>query len=513
MDRILKLSSNQTGEITNNKNIIDFSIPSGMVFDMSRSYLAINVNIDSTDTNEAVVQGTGSDAAHAQFEGGRGVQNCNLAWSTDGAAVYGGVWKNKDLVRNVHFNSSKLGKIEDIRRVDILNKNLDTLRKDLDEASTETYYQVGLPPRDNECVNGGNWSPFRDYNVLSNTLSRNVSNDLNIGLNEILESCNETAFSTDKMGECHLHLELNRKALISTQTFGATDPVWVEQASQFASAYGAFVRDPSSVGENTSIMSSVVYKNIEKECPYWVGQKIAITVNIAAEGGVRTKERIISAINSGTGANAGKILISFGLSIGNGAFVAPATVVGTDALTQTPHLNFAELVLYVKNDPSQNEIPNQLVFKTYKTEEDGNPGANVSYNKQYHLEGDIQNIFYGGHSNDLILTFDKEITNYRLRENGEDKTDRDIRFQSALHRDRLVRACDNSGIDVKNLSQRLIDPTRRKSQQGHLTHDKKVYLIAETSNSQDQPKMLDVNVSSTSGLVNAVLFKEYIKVM
>jgi len=513
MDRILKISSNQTGAITNNKNILDFSVPSGMVYDMSRSYINLNASIDTTDTNEVKTTGNGSDAAHPQFEGGRGIANCNLVWSLDGNAAYEVLFKNKDLVRNVHFESSKMGRIEDIRRIDVLNRNLDTLRKDLDEAQTETYNQISKPPRDNECINGGNWSPFRDYNVLSQTPSRNVNSDIRIGLSEILESCNETNFDCERLGECRLHVELNRKAVIGEQTLKAADGIWGETASQFTAGYGVFVRDPASAGENTSIMSNVVYKNIEKEAPYWCGQKITIAVNIAAEGGQKTKERIITEIQDAGGANAGKILISFTDSIGNGAFVAPAAVVGVDCATIVPTFNNAELVLYVKNNPQANEIPNQLVYKTYRTEEDGNPGTNTSYNKQYMLEKDVQTIFYGGHSNDLVLNFDKQINSYRLRENQEDKTDRDVVFKSAVHLDRLVRACANSGIEVKNLSQKSVQVNQRKSRQDNVAHATKNFMIAEASVVQDEPKMLDVKVNNENGLINSILFKEMVKVM
>ena len=52
MDRVMKISSNQSGgAITATKNLVDFDLPSNMVYDLSKSYMVIHSSIETTDTN------------------------------------------------------------------------------------------------------------------------------------------------------------------------------------------------------------------------------------------------------------------------------------------------------------------------------------------------------------------------------------------------------------------------------------------------------------------------------
>jgi hypothetical protein len=39
MDRVMKISSNQSGALTATKNLVDFDIPAGMTYDLSKSYI------------------------------------------------------------------------------------------------------------------------------------------------------------------------------------------------------------------------------------------------------------------------------------------------------------------------------------------------------------------------------------------------------------------------------------------------------------------------------------------
>ena len=49
MDRVMKISSNQSGAITASKNLIDFDLAGGMVYDLSKSYIVIHSSIETTD--------------------------------------------------------------------------------------------------------------------------------------------------------------------------------------------------------------------------------------------------------------------------------------------------------------------------------------------------------------------------------------------------------------------------------------------------------------------------------
>ena len=70
----MKISSNQSGAITASKNLVDFDLPSGMVYDLSKSYMVIHSSIETTDTN-LVASGNAS--------GGEGIYNCFLNYKQD----------------------------------------------------------------------------------------------------------------------------------------------------------------------------------------------------------------------------------------------------------------------------------------------------------------------------------------------------------------------------------------------------------------------------------------------
>ena len=74
MDRVMKISSNQSGAITASKNLVDFDLPSGMVYDLSKSYMVIHSSIETTDTNPV---------AAGNASGGTGVYNCFLNYKQD----------------------------------------------------------------------------------------------------------------------------------------------------------------------------------------------------------------------------------------------------------------------------------------------------------------------------------------------------------------------------------------------------------------------------------------------
>ena len=117
----MKISSNQSGAITASKNLVDFDIPAGMVYDLSKSYMVLNSSIETTDTDVA---------ANGNKSGGVGVYNVGLQY-VDAARKNRHI-KNKHLVRNISMFSQSVGMIEDIRRSDVLQFNMDLYRDDID---------------------------------------------------------------------------------------------------------------------------------------------------------------------------------------------------------------------------------------------------------------------------------------------------------------------------------------------------------------------------------------------
>ena len=61
MDRVMKISCNQSGALTGTKNLVDFDIPN-MVFDLSKSYISVHSSVTTDDLHNVEAQGTSASA-------------------------------------------------------------------------------------------------------------------------------------------------------------------------------------------------------------------------------------------------------------------------------------------------------------------------------------------------------------------------------------------------------------------------------------------------------------------
>jgi len=499
MDRVMKISSNQSGAVTASKNLIDFDLAGGMVYDLSKSYMVIHSSIETTDTNTSAVVGGGS-AAYPVISGGVGVYNVGLSYS-DGTNT-SRHFKNKNLIKNVSMFSQKMGMVEDIKRSDVLQFNLDLYRDDLDTQINSSYNQVDSLFGANR-NNGIKWSPYRRLSVEGDEASDNLEREIRIGLKEVMNSCNNI-YDGIKMGNTRVHAEVSVGNLSAVQTLGATDSIW-DATDGVGGVATKAIADDGTGGDKTTIKTSRAYNNPDEDSVFFVGQKLEIAFDIS--GAKTGYVRQITKIDH----NANKTLtLTLDKALGNGALSA-CTVKGVDAASTPLNFDSAELVLYVTNQAP----PPQIAFTTYKTEEDNFTGSGNNYNHQYYLESDVQNIFWGARALDKQLGFEEKINSYRIREAGVDKTDRDVTYGSALHLQRLNRAFGNSNMPIKNYTAGILSNESRVSHLIGTTGNVALpaYMIAEPTQVTEMPKLLDVNIVANAGFKLITLFKQIVKVM
>ena len=494
----MKISSNQSGAVTASKNLIDFDISAGMVYDLSKSYMVIHSSIETTDTHTAASVSGGSAAA-PKFSGGTGVYNVGVNYS-DGTNA-NRHFKNKHLIKNISMFSQKVGMVEDIKRSDVLQYNLDLYRDDIDTQINASYNQVASLFGANR-ENGIKWSPYRRLSPDGTEASDNLEREIRIGLPEVMNSC-KNIWDGNKYGNTRVHAEVSVGNLVATQTLKNDDAIWT--ATDGAGAATGVMIDDAATGAKTTITTSRAYNNPDEDSVFFVGQKLEIDFSI---GGAKTDYvRQITGIEH----LADKTLkLTLDTTLGTGALTA-CTVKGVNAATTALNFDSAELVLYVTNQTP----PPQIAFATYKTEEDSFAGSGNNYNHQYYLESDIQNVFWGSRALDKQLGFEQKVNSYRVREAGVDKTDRDITYGSALHIQRLKRAFGNSNMSIKNYTAGILNNNARVAHligaAGNVALP--VYMIAETTQVTDMPKLLDVNIVADGGFTLITLFKQMVKIM
>jgi len=497
MDRVMKISSNQSGAITASKNLVDFDLPSGMVYDLSKSYMVIHSSIETTDTN-LVASGNAS--------GGEGIYNCFLNYKQDTESTHN--FKNKSLVKNISMYSQKEGMIEDIKRSDVLQYNLDQYRDDIDTKVNSSYNQISSLFGAN-ATKGIRWSPHRRFSPLGTESSDNLDREIRIGLSEVMNSC-KNIYDGNRFGTTRIHAELNIAQLEVAESLGLADTdIWTTAdgslGGDFALARGAIKDDGTGGTDRIVIETERAYVNPDEDSPFYIGQKLSVTAGTVG-GAARTGyvRQIVEIEHDPTTRH---LKLTLDLTLGVGA-IADVTIRGCDSATKLVNFDSAELVLYVTDKAP----PPMIAFATYKLEEDSFTGTN--YNHQYYLESDVQNVFWGSRTKDDVLGFDNVMSSYRFREGGVDKTDRDVKYGSSVHFNRVSRTFGNSNMKIKNLSEAEMQNDNTVSgllQSTAGTDDQPLFLIGETCQITEMPKLLDVNIAGT--FANICLFKQMMKTL
>ena len=499
MDRVMKISSNQSGAITASKNLVDFDLPSGMVYDLSKSYMVIHSSIETTDTNPT---------AAGNASGGTGVYNCFLNYKQDTDSDIN--FKNKSLVKNVSMYSQREGMIEDIKRSDVLQFNLDQYKDDVDTKVNASYNQISSILGANG-QDGIRWSPHRRLSPLGTDASDNLEREIRVGLSEVMNSCNNI-WDGNRFGQTRVHAELNIAQLEVAESLNTGDAIFTATdggGGTFSTARGIIANDTNAGTDRITLTTTRTYTNPKEDSPFYVGMKLKVTAGtVGATGPANQRTGYVRQIVGIDHNSDGTLLITLDLTLGVGA-IAGITVVGENSATKVANFDSAELVLYVTDKTP----PPMLAFATYRLEEDSFSGTN--YNHQYYLESDVQNIFWGSRTKDDVLAFDNVMASYRMRESGVDKTDRDVNHGSSVHFNRVSRAFANSNMRIKNLSEAEFENDKRVSKLYESTagtRAKPIYLIAETCEITEMPKLLDVNIVGTA-FANICLFKQMTKIL
>ena len=129
MDNIIKIPSNQsvfdTGANSTTNGLVDFVLPAGAVYDLSNSF--VNINISQDTTNDANADGVYNMFTTMDIGDGAGGADANSANGVSNAVV----------IKNAHARGSKVGVLESIRHVDTLRNTLAGYKKNRAEINDD----------------------------------------------------------------------------------------------------------------------------------------------------------------------------------------------------------------------------------------------------------------------------------------------------------------------------------------------------------------------------------------
>lgn len=508
--KYIKFQSVQGGPFTASQNLIDFRLPSSGLYDLADSYINLLCSIDVEQTN-------------AQDVVGQGIYNINGKWaSADAERVH---FQNVAMVKNASMNTQLQGRIENIRRVDILRDNLATYTKTQMEDLNESYLDVA---NFENPVNSQAYGIFTQINKQGVDKSRyNRQTPISIRLSDIFEFCRVREYDSDRTGETHIHLELNRDKFEVVQIGtseggqGRVFPTEVLQGNA-SGVQDAVGNNVIVVGDNGATAPArgtpYVFTDLAQS-PYYVGQMLLVSAT-GTNGAVSQVDTpaIISEIEwdkTGTSPRnptntKGAIILTFETPWGAAlAATQQYTLISmkvAEPTAITVNLDAAELVM--RHKASKDGI-DKVTYHTYSTEETSGNGA-TSFQNLYTVEPEANNLlimFPDGA--DGLISKNTDIQSWRLRLNNEDLTDRSVVRKSPLAYDRLAMTLNSMGAGLGNLVQNS-GKTNAQTWGGTYTDTKfDSVIIANPLFQTTQQKLLQVNIEAGgTGVNKLVIYKQ-----
>lgn len=494
MDKFVKFVSQQSPPFTSTQNLVDFVVPASGVYDLRDSYINLNCRADVVENSTA---------------SGTGIYNVICNWVTADAEKPH--FENVAVVKNANIDANTKGRIENIRRVDILRQNLCSYIKSQKEAFDENYLDISqLASPVNQQIR----SPFVNYQKTGTIKSQyNEIVPISIRLGDIFDFCNTREFDSDRVNGFRIHLELNRDKLTLTTAYDTktgTHKIEPEpQVFQCKNVGAGETGNTLVLGETTN---SLVVTDIN-QIPYYVGMKVK--VNATAGGGASVVAPDTLAVISSVNWNkeTGEVTLGFennwgsATPLGAGDSYTAITLTPETPASATLVMDGAELVLKRVDRP---EGFSQINYNTWATEEVNGNGA-TNYTQLFTVEPEATSaIFMFPQGNDGLISNNEDIQQWRLRLNNLDLSDRNIVKDSPLANDRLGMTMTSIKEELRNLN-RNYGKSNAQTWGGTYTDTKfNTTLVCNPlfQTPLGQMKLLQANITAGGGGVKAVaLFK------
>ena len=525
MERIIKISSDNSfseqaipGQFVNSK-LLDLTIPGNGTYDLSKSYINLNMSIiNAKGVGNNVAGATDNDTAqyNSVIQLAQDVTGKNKRYVASVAT----------LVRNAQMESQNRGMVESIRRVDTLRTLLYYLENDVKEI------QDGLDKFGSFQGRRGPGNKTVDQNaiVVVNTgidgiadlshTSNSIDRDYRINFSDLFGVGN-AMWNGRVYGDTRINLELNINKLLLEQCGGQED-VTAVPANLGTGNYGSCA-DQNGVGQGTplTVLSTTgTYKDPQLNFPFHVGQAIEVNGvdSVGAPGGIPASRVIIDSIQYQNNNNtnppspvAAEVMIittrtPFYTTPGaqGNANLTGLTIkaVTANGLLSQIRINRAELVL---TEMVGVDGPEEIDYRTYSTEEQNGNGA-VNYFNQYAVEPNAQNLIVAHCKANEIMP-DRAWEEYRIAINNVDQTgNRSVFYRKNLHQDRVLRFMNNRGQTASNMGMYSLDSNELQArQQEDLTP------ICETLPLTAGQKTVTLQLLSVAGVNDVIAYKELVR--
>ena len=509
MDNLLKLPAQQATFNASNK-LVDIVIPgSSGVYDMSQTYVSINMSVsgialNTTGTDGRLPQGSGYIQESAAIADVRLALQHNASVPTiyDTCAV-----PIETLVRNCSLFSSTRGKIEDIRRSDALRGSMKSYTRDVGDVEDDAI--GGMPGM----AKTNPWASGRMATLVGvgDVASEYRPHEIRIYLRDIFNIAQAEAMDTSVYGDLRIHLELNLDRVKLLQALGSdtgNDDVTLWNRYYHNSSGGTpsqpanvlyktakvVVASTSEPTSQTSITMEAPYQSLE-DSPFFVNQLVSVNTTYGGGGSSagtdyptagENKWAVISGISWDKMTKL--VTLEFTANVlqvgtATGVYEITRTVEGLDAtgtsLATAISYDSIELTAVKRSDVAN--PPSQIQYTQYMTQSDQwtNQGT---LSRTYYLPAQTTNAVIvlpssrpdqnPSEFSDLLGC--ARLADYRFTVNGVSVTNRAVPFMpvadptaaandqkcdsgSSLHYDMVSRTFQNMGDRFHSLAEAVYD--------------------------------------------------------
>ena len=506
MMKYVKISSNQGGPFTTPSNrMIDLVIPEGQQINLAQTYIDLLVTINGADDTK--------------------VQNYCVRHPGNKVIPF-----NLDLIRNVSMTGDKCGSMENIKRANILNRNI----KELSKGSIEKMSLIDSLYDCRGFKDDYFLSPFVEFHKVGNVTSTYRNLNLRINLSDLFSLGSVQVLDTSKTGNVRIHLELenlSKIGLVLEPLFRVNEEILNDQL--FVDLVPGAVLN--------QIVTGRTFESVENS-PYFVGQHIDISYDAVtdADPPVTTNEAIEDATITGIAYDSATGLITLTLDKSFPAFsgdvVLYTTITAGEKFFQED-VSFGVLTceLGVAQYGVSQKSPDVLTYMTFTTEEFSAGSNSVFLNKVFEVEPNCVNTFlmFNDDLESNPLSTNVHLDSYRCRNDNMDIYDRDILVNQltgkpirhklahdSLHYDSINRTMLNSGIPFRNATlMGMVQTTDfAYSNEARFSNDasfddNKIMIIAAPVPLTATTKKFQYNLTNKTGHVinDVILFKQVLR--
>ena len=446
---------------------------------------------------------------------------------------------NSDLIRNCWMSCTNYGRLEDIRRVNVLRKNVREFEQGVSAKFSQGQSLYNL-------VDPSTWrykSPFIEVHVDDGFSSKQVDAHIRIDLSDLYELGSVELLDLSKLGDLRVHIELEQKSFFDVNYY-ATSAVlsYVNEDLEDTPAFIVGIQNANSFDlpkeyTEKSQIPFYVGMPIVLSYEYWTAEDLPTEPSDGSGNFIITQVIVTQTINTED-----NTMSSLGVQL----VFDPPLPDSIDSEGNTGNYNIEEISIQLpEEDPSFSVLTCEMVvchylnvdykmdaleWTTYTTEEYTN-GQN-DLNKIFELEPECTAVLVMFANDDGLLSNYKDHFSYRMRVDNVDAYEYDIECNKLaevngtidnnepLYYDALKKLFTQTGRSLK-----CVVPCLDSSSQTNLVGytnvpDNKRLILGTPTQLTPLIKLFQLNIKNemaeptvNSPINNIVLFKQVQKVL